>query len=256
MYRRVNSIFILVFSLLVPSLWAEWNFGPNEKVNDDTVNASQSYPSIAVAGEGNVYCVWEDWRNGQAEVYFSYRPAGGIWNKNEKVLKEIPNANPGAKIVTGEHEEVYCIFCPRYGTVERDVYFTERIGAGQWTNPIKINDDSGDNSQIEARLAIDNKGILYCIWLDSRNTGPFSKDLYFSMKPKDGNWTPNEKVNDILGGALRPCLVVDSAGNCYAVWEDLRNTSEYRDDIYFAFRPKGGSWGPNVRVNDDLDSMN
>jgi len=182
-----------------------WVFTPPERVDDDTTESQQNYPRIAVDGQGNVYCVFEDWRNGHPEVYFAYKPKGGEWSKNEKVLKEIPNANPGAEIAVSEEGKVYCVFCARYGTVERDVYFTERSREEEWSDPIKINDDSGDNSQRSPSLTI-NRETLYCCWLDSRNTGPFSHDIYFSMKPKDGDWTPNEKVNDMEVPLALPLL--------------------------------------------------
>ncbi len=257
MSLRVKSIYILAFSLLSSALWAEWNFGPNEKVNDDTDNAYQNYPSIAVSGEGNVYCAWEDWRDyeetGYVNVYFSYKLKGKSWSKNEKV-NDTKGGSGTSIVVDDEEGNVFCGWASRQEGDNLDVYVSNRPFGGIWQPSAKINDDTEDDLQGGPDLAIDPKGNIYAIWKDSRNTGPFGSDLYFSMKPRGGNWAPNEKVNDILGGVLRPCLAVDSAGNCYAVWEDLRNEWEYGDDIYFAFRPKGGSWGPNVRVNDDLDT--
>ncbi|HIC90387.1 MAG TPA: hypothetical protein EYP04_13430, partial [Anaerolineae bacterium] len=44
---------------------------------------------------------------------------------------------------------------------------------------------------------------------------------------------------------------MDADGNAYAVWGDRRNGN---DDIYFAYRPAGGDWGTNVKVNDDAGS--
>jgi len=57
-------------------------------------------------------------------------------------------------------------------------------------------------------------------------------------------------VDDDAWGALQtaPAIALDSSGNAYAVWKDFRN-GDY--DIYFSYRPAGGDWGPNVKVNDD-----
>ena len=44
---------------------------------------------------------------------------------------------------------------------------------------------------------------------------------------------------------LDPAIAVDTAGNAYAVWSDRRSGVA---DIYFAYRPAGGSWGANERL--------
>ncbi len=41
---------------------------------------------------------------------------------------------------------------------------------------------------------------------------------------------------------------MDSSGNAYAAWYDYRNGDF---DIYFSYRSLGGSWGANLKVNDD-----
>ena len=46
-----------------------------------------------------------------------------------------------------------------------------------------------------------------------------------------------------------PSLAVDGQGNAYAVWKDSRNGG---DDIFFSYRPAGGNWGANIRVNEDV----
>jgi len=60
-------------------------------------------------------------------------------------------------------------------------------------------------------------------------------------------WVAGERVNDDSGTALqdRPDIAVDSAGNAYAVWRDLRNgtyNGQWDLDIYFSYRPAGGKW--------------
>ncbi|MCB0231848.1 MAG: hypothetical protein KDH90_22460, partial [Anaerolineae bacterium] len=95
-------------------------------------------------------------------------------------------------------------------------------------------------------IAIDAAQNLYALWSDQRNGVP---DIYFAYRPPVGAWSANVRVNDVPGtlqGA--PRIVADAAGNAYAVWNDTRNGDP---DIYFAYRPAGGAWSANRKVNSD-----
>lgn len=163
-------------------------------MNDDPGTADQLFPSIAVDSSGNAYAVWQDERNGNYDIYFSYRPAGGNWSAN-----------------------------------------------------VKVNDDPGAADQYSPAIAVDSLGNAYAVWMDYRNG---NYDIYFSYRPAGGSWDTNVKVNDESGTAAQwyPAIAVDASGNAYAVWDDFRNGNF---DIYFSYRSAGGSWGANVRVNDD-----
>ncbi len=47
-----------------------WKFDKNIRINDDTGNADQMHPSIAVRN-GDIFAVWEDEREGVSNIYFS-----------------------------------------------------------------------------------------------------------------------------------------------------------------------------------------
>ena len=71
-----------------------------------------------------------------------------------------------------------------------------------------------------------------------------------SEAPEDFPWQPNESVYTYLPDCTdqgSPDIVIDAAQNLYAVWSDSRDGGS---DGYFAYRPNGGAWGANVRVND------
>ncbi len=68
--------------------------------------------------------------------------------------------------------------------------------------------------------------------------------------PEDFPWQPNESVYSYLPDCTdqgSPDIAIDAAQNLYAVWSDSRDGGS---DGYFAYRPNGGAWGANVRVND------
>ena len=203
MERRISTILLIVLLLSMglyglrsssakralaepgprPVTDAPW--GANVQASDDTSGVSQSSPAIAVDGSGNAYAVWEDWRNRNDDIYFSYRPAGGDWGPN-----------------------------------------------------LKVNDDPGTSSQWNPAIGVDGSGNAYAVWEDWRNgdhNNYFNCDIYFSYRPAGGSWGANVRVNDDPGTANQvwSAIAVDASGNAYAVWDDERN-GDY--DIYFSYR--------------------
>ena len=227
---------------------ASGNWGPNVRVNDDAGTAYQYYPSIAVDASGNAYAVWNDWRNGNMDIYFSYRPVGGTWGVNVRVNDDAGTAwqdRPSIAVDPGGN--AYAVW-EDYRNGNGDIYFSYRPLGGNWGPNVRVNDDAGTAYQWLPSIAVDADGSAYAVWNDYRNDY-YGGDIYFSYRPLGSNWGANVRVKDDAGtaGQDRPSIAVDPGGNAYAVWEDYRNGS----DIYFSYRPLGGKWGANVRVNDD-----
>jgi len=233
------------------------DWGPNVRVNDDEGDAYQWAPSIAVDSEGNAYAVWSDprnWIDYERDIYFSYRPAGGSWEPNERV-------NDDAGMVLQDYPSIavdgagnaYAVWGDdRNGSDDPDVYFSYRPAGGTWGANVRVNDDAGTATQGGASIAVDASGNAYAVWGDCRN-GSDDPDVYFSYRPAGGAWGANVRVNDDAGTASQglPAIAVDAAGNAYAVWQDDRNgMSGGFGDVYFSYKPAGGQWAANVRVND------
>jgi hypothetical protein len=99
--------------------------------------------------------------------------------------------------------------------------------------------------QEEASIAVDEGGNAYAVWRDKRSG---NWDIYFAYRPGGGSWQGHVRVNDDPGTAdqANASLSVDGSGNAHVVWTDMGN-----GHIYSAFRPSGGSWQGQVKVNDD-----
>lgn len=58
-------------------------FGANEKVQDDFgSNVSQWHVAVAADGTGRVAAVWDDDRDGSADLWLAWRRGAGSWNEN------------------------------------------------------------------------------------------------------------------------------------------------------------------------------
>ena len=134
------------------------------------------------------------------------------------------------------------------GASSSGIYFNYRPVGGDfgvgWTVPL------GGFNALEPAIAMDDQGNAYGVWMKGFGP-PFHWDVVFMYNPAGGSWTSNTvRVNDDGGATDQtyPDIAVDSSGNAYAIWTDQRNGGS---DIYFSYRPAGGSWQANVRVNDD-----
>jgi hypothetical protein len=225
-------------------------WGANVKVNDNAVEVDQQSPAIAVDASGNAYAVWTDWRDGNQDIYSSYRPAGGAWGANIRVTDVARGAQSPA-IAMDAGGNAYAVWIDWRNTGTRSIYFSYRPAGGAWEANVKVNDEASPTSCVYLAIAVDAGGNAYAVWTYLRNRfGNLDADIYSSYRPAGGSWGRNIRVDDDNGWSRKQSssIAVDANGNAYAVWTDMRSSNQ---DIYSSYRPAGGAWGANVKVNDD-----
>jgi hypothetical protein len=236
-------------------VWFAWQspgaaWSANEPIGHGS-SGMQFDPAVAVDPYGNGFAVWSDMRGGNGDVYFAYRPVTGTWGVNERINDDSGTTHQWIPdILVDAAGNAYATWQDQRSG-NGDIYYSFRPASGSWSPNVKVNDDTGGFSQSDPNLALDPAGNIYAIWDDTRNSsGSNQWDIYFASKTANGIWGPNERVSDDNSGAQQwyPRLVVDAAGNAYATWMDERGGDW---NIYFAYRPAGGSWSANQRINDD-----
>ncbi len=289
----------------------EWS--PNERISDSSASIVREMVAMGADGSGNAYAIWDDRRDyPYNNVYFAYRPAHGVWGPNLKVNEDngaccadIAVDSAGNAFALWLGDGINSSYRPQLGSwgttltvtefssntmplqsslaideggnayaiwiqakienlggetffTDYDVMFSYLPAGGVWSTATSV-DDVDENSlpynnrwKGAPELAVDASGNAFAIWSDTR-TG--NSDIWFAYRPAGGNWDANLKVNDDIGttSQTQPSIALDGASNAYAVWSDGRNGQE---DIYFAHLPKGGAWGPNVRIHDRDSSIN
>jgi hypothetical protein len=242
--RNGHTDIYFAYRAAVSTTW-----GASVKVNDDTGMAQQGAPAIAVDTSGNAYVVWADERNGDMDIYFAYRPAGGAWETNIRVDDDIGTAEQvSPDIAVDPSGNAYAAWVDgRSG--DDDIYFAYHPAGGNWGANVRVNDDASAVAQRDPAVAVDTSGNAYLVWADERDG---DEDIYFAHRPVGGDWGANVRVNDDPGTAGKwwgPAIAVDPSGNACAVWLDERDGDRA---IYFAYRPAGGVWQANVRVDDGV----
>jgi hypothetical protein len=223
-------------------------FTKNRKANDDKGKTVQSHPSLAIGSDGLIVLTWQDFRNGDSDIYMIRSVDGGrTFSPNQKVNDDegiSPQVSPSTAIsgntifiAWADYRNEPIVLSPpdsakaepawweavRKGSA--DIYFTVSRDRGlHFSANAKINDDEGLNAQAFPSTAVDGQGRLFVAWEDYRNE---NSDVYFSQSISDGSvFSPNVKVNDDEGttGQFHPSLTNNPDGRTFLIWTDIRHT--------------------------------
>jgi len=231
------------------------------KANSDTGTTVQDHPAIAIGADGAHYLIWDDARDGNANIYFSRRdPVTGTWSSpNTKANDDTGTrvqVNPA--IVLDGANNAYAVWeDSRDGAsnkIDTNIYSSKRTSTtGLWTANVRVNDDAtGNPVQRNPRIAGTTVGLDTAVWVDLRSS---QNNIYSAQLTTAGGtaWGANKKVTDNTA-ALKdlPDVAVGTDGTAYAVWQDSRNGNA---DIYFSkLTPGAAAWTTNQKVSDDPGS--
>jgi RHS repeat-associated protein len=228
------------------------------KANSDTGTTVQDHPAIALGADGAHYLIWDDARNGNADIYFSRRdPVTGTWSSpNTKVNNDAGTrvqVNPA--IAMDAANNAYAVWeDSRDGAnnkIDTNIYSSKRTSAtGVWSANAKVNDDAtGNPVQRNPRIAGISGGLDTAVWVDLRSS---QNNIYSAQLTTAGGttWGPNKKVTDNTAAVKDfPDVAVGTDGTAYAVWQDSRNGNA---DIYFSkLVPGANAWTANQKLSDD-----
>jgi hypothetical protein len=221
-------------------------------------------PSITVdRNNGHIYVAWKDNRTGVANVYIDkFIDRGVSFGVDVKIYDWPDDYVPPwlpytVNIEIGDNGIIHVTWIAYYSSsyTDRDIFFAySKNGGHSFSTPIIINRMESDAIFAHPWIAIDGKNVLYVAYSKRNST---SSNVYLVKSQNGGSsfGTP-VKVNDVstqkyIGGTQ---VIVSPDGNIHVVWTDNRagDGTQYLD-IYYATSSDGGlSFGPNIRVNDDL----
>ena len=225
------------------------------RINSDSGVADQWYPAVAMDENGNAIVVWEDYRNGNLDIYAQRLDASGnrLWTVGVRVNSDggtKSQGNPAVAMDTGGNAVVVWRDS-RSG--KSDIYGQklDRNGSKLWAVDVRVNSDSGTASQLYPAVAVDRSGNAVVVWRDDRNG---DSDAYAQRLDGSGNkvWAVDVRVNSDSGTGCQgdSAVAMDGGGNAVVVWSDDRNG---HDDIYAQkLNGNGGKlWTVDVRINSD-----
>ena len=174
--------------------------------------------------------------------YFAARQSGGVWSAATEVPGGVGSMPSLAADAAGT---VYLV----WKGLSPDIYFSSRPTGAGWSSREPVDNGPTEAAVENPAVAADPAGNVVVAWQDSRSSSG-DWGIYAADRTTTGLWSNNVRIDDDPGTAnqVMPAVAVDPAGNAYALWTDNRSGDS---DVEFAYRPAGGVWAANLRVDDD-----
>jgi hypothetical protein len=190
-------------------------------------------PAIVSDGAGGAIIAWQDYRNGNADIFAQKILASGttLWDPTGIEICDVVNDQyPPAIVSDGLGGAIITWRDFRSGS-NQDIY-AQKInasGAVQWTlNGVELCTEP--NNQGDPAIIGDGAGGAMIMWEDERSGT--SSDIYAQKISAAGavQWASDGvPLGTAIKGQYDPAIVSDGAGGATAAWMDFRNVDS---DIY------------------------
>jgi hypothetical protein len=203
--------------------------GTNTKANDDVGGMDQVYPQIAADESGNFTIVWEDYRNGNADIYLRRFNSSGIpLGSSVKVNDNTGTSKQSLPVIAMDRNGNVVVVWNDSRNGNYDIY-SQRYnssGVAQGANQ-KINDINSDHRF--PKIAIAQNGNYVITWTALVNNLP---DIYAQRFSSNGtkiggNTLIVAQATDRSKGVANVSV---SNNNVFFAWMDNRRQSGW--DIY------------------------
>ncbi len=235
----------------------------NRRINDDPAGAAQGLPDIASSPAGTSFCIWEDSRAGNPDIYGAALDSLGFrTTPNLRINDDAGFGEQRTPRIASVGLDRYLVVWGDQRTGQSDIYGSYRNVSGAPLGPnfvISPDPVPGGSFQGEPAVASDSSGLTLVAWLDGREGGTVlgtTFDVYGQWLDASGNpLGGNFKINSTSAYQqdASPAVVADPTHGFVVAWIDRRlGTSTDPGDVYAQrFGPDRSLIGVNVRVNDD-----
>src|SRR3990172_9600960 len=196
---------------------------------DEGTSPQQISTAIAVDGSGNVYVVWEDYREGDADIFIKKYGSSGFGIRNKVNLGETGSVDYDTtpSIAVNTLGDIYVVWEHRDDSLDDypDIYFARSMNQGQtFSTPATVAPTNGRRPAI----AIDSSGVVYVVWEDLTGfpgfLNPSPTHIKITKIVADTPDTPKQVTplsfyNPLYDNARYPSVAVGPGGNVYVIWE-------------------------------------
>ncbi len=204
--------------------------GENFKVNNDSGGPYwnpywlQIRPIVANFEGENFVIVWEDWRNGEPDIYGQIYDSIGMCRGINFRVNDDYNSKQQFYPWVSMSISTFVVVWEDWRNGNADIYaqIYDSLGTTKGIN-FRINDNIGSSNQLGVSVSMSDSGSFVVVWEDWRNG---DADIYGQLY--DSNGSPvgsNFKVNANFNSSSqqRPTISSDSLENFIVVWEDWRD---------------------------------
>lgn len=213
--------------------------GSEYQIGHDSSGSAQQNIDMTNDQDGNLYIVWEDYRNATWDIYMQkFIPSSGtFWTDDLKINNSGSNEQINAKVVSdrntdisgGNQNNIYVAWQSNHSG-NFDILFSKfnKDGAVSFSEYV-VNSDGGSLNQYNPSMIFDGSASIYVAWADERDAQP---DIYLQKMDGSGNkaFAADVKINDDSFATAqrdKPSIGFCSDSAIYVSWEDNRNGSAY-----------------------------
>lgn len=211
-------------------------WGAVEEISVDMASETQWYPKIA-ASDGNVYVVWQDGRDGDWDIYFTYNN-GISWSTPVQINTEIGNEAQTYPRIAAGGGKAYVVW-EDAGSGNKDIKLRVFDGSS-WGSIMTVSQDPPDVAQEEPDVAFDG-GVVHVVWQQLNGT---DADIFY--RSWNGiSFSAIQTLNKDIGTEFQfgPAITAQF-GKVHVVWADARDGGTDRDIMYRQY--DGFSWQPLI----------
>jgi len=208
-----------------------WGF----PVNISSTPGKSKNPVIAVGVSGTLHVVWEDDTLGNWEVFYTYKPVGGVWQPPVNISNTAGTSSAPDLVVDNDNAlHVVWTDSSPYAYL-----YVNKPEGGSWSSPTTVF-STGVSFPRAMSIAADGSNTLHV-------AGNKSEDHFqgfYSTKPPGGVWSDPQRITNRADHCTYFEIATDGENAPHVVWDD----SDSWNILYSTLQ--GSSWSIPVQVSD------
>ena len=147
--------------------------------NPSNATWTHHYHGVTDLTGGDSYCIWTDYRNNNANPYFSLSNTLFYYATQNKSVNQIATSKNGQrKLVQDGSGNFHLVF-----SSGGEIFYRKSVSGTTWQDPVKISYVNGSNDY--PCIALGYSNYIMVVW--QRLTGTNTYDIYFSMSTDGGS---------------------------------------------------------------------
>jgi hypothetical protein len=214
-------------------------WGADTRLTNCTDNSM--YPSISVSGSF-VHVVWQDYRDGNFEIYYKRSIDEGVnWGTDTRLTNNTAGSSCPSVAVSGSFMHISW-YDNRDGNYE--IYYKRSTDAGvSWGADTRLTNNSAESSFPSVTVS---GSVVHVVWFDYRDG---NDEIYYKRSTDAGiSWGADTRLTNYSYDSEHPSVAV-SGSVVYVVWIDGRDGNA---EIYYKRSTDAGvSWGTDTRLTNN-----